>query len=395
LTIHQPSTEILKLFDKLLILTHGQVAYLGPTVDAIDYFGDLGFKCPEDENPASYFMKLVHFSPTGEISGFEKTHKMASYLHKKYLNSDYFKYGTTKKKSPPPCVIDTSDRPGFFKQLQKLLVNEFNKSIKEPNAFRATLIQVILISLIMGVIYLNLGHTQASIQDRAGALFFLIANALFGGLSGPFRNVLIEQRIFFYHNQEGLYSTVPFVIAKYVVLLPEILIGNSIFVTIFYFMVKLQLVGSKIVLFYVVEAVTGWTALSFGTFILYVFDDPAVAQTVFPIFFIPMMIFSGFYANAKTTPVYFIWAEYLSLLKYGFNSVARIEFENNTFYCTDAELKNYGGVCPFTKGEDWLNFRGLNVLEFWECMVILVAFIVFYLAIGSIILKGRVRARKS
>jgi len=339
-------------------------------------------------------MKLVHFSPSGEVTGFAKTHKMANYLHKKYVNSEYFKYGTTKKKSPPPCVIDTSDKPGFFRQLQMLILNEFNKSLKEPNAFRATIIQVIVISLIMGIIYLNLKHTQASIQDRAGALFFLIANSLFGGLSGPFRNVLIEQRIFFYHNQEGLYSTIPFVIAKYVVLLPEILIGNSIFVTIFYFMVDLQRVPGKIVLFYIVETVTGWTALSFGTFILYVFDDPAVAQTVFPIFFIPMMIFSGFYANSKTTPVYFIWAEYLSLLKYGFNSVARIEFENNTFYCTDEELKNYGGVCPFTKGEDWLEFRGLNKLEFWECMVILVAFIFLLCGDWSYHLKRKSKIQK-
>jgi len=279
--------------------------------------------------------------------------------------------------------------------MQKLIINEFRKSIKEPNAFRATLIQVILISLIMGVIYLNVGHTQASIQDRAGALFFLVANALFGGLTGPFRNVLIEQRIFFYHNHEGLYSTVPYVIAKYLVLLPEILIGNSIFVTIFYFMVGLQNVAVNIVLFYVVEVVIGWTALSFGTFILYVFDDPAVAQTVFPIVFIPMMIFSGFYANSATIPVYFIWAPYLSILKYGFNSVALIEFDNNTFYCTADELSNYGGVCPFTTGEQWISFRGLDQITVWECMVVTVAFIFFYLTIGAIVLKSRVRSKKS
>jgi len=322
---------------------------------------------------------------------------MSKYLHQKYRESKFFETNKILQIfDPPPAVkIDNSERPGILRQFGILVSNEFGKSIKEPNAFRTSLIQVVLIGVIMGIIYWDLGHDQASIQNRAGALFFLIANALFGGLTGPFRNVLIEQRIFFYHNQEGLYSTIPYCLAKFICVMPEIFIANAIFVSIFYFMVRLQLVATNIILFYVIDILVGWTTLGFGSFILYIFDDPAVAQTIFPIFFVPMMIFSGFYANSNSTPIYFIWAPYLSIIKYGFNCVANIEFTNNNFTCTASELKDYGGACPYTKGEQWLNFRGLNQLTVWQCVIILIAFMFAYFIIGVIRMKYRVLSKKN
>jgi len=300
----------------------------------------------------------------------------------------------TSNTSPEPVEIDISEKPGFFRQWGALLVNEFNKTLREPMAFRVGLAQSVLFALIMGAIYFGLGHDENSIQNRAGALFFVVVNSLFGGLTGPFRNVLIEMRIFMYHNREGLYSTVPFVLAKFIVLVPEIIFCNAVYISIFYFMVKLQFVGTNIALFFMLVWVIGITTVSLGLFILYLFEDPAVAQTVFPMFFVPMMIFSGFYANSNAIPDYFIWAEYISLIKYGFNVAANVEFTGLVIKCSASELATYNGVCPYTKGEDWLSFRGLDKLNVWESVVILIFFMIFYLTLGTLILKGRMKGKK-
>ena len=58
-SIHQPSSQIFELFDDLMLLDEGCIAYYGPRADAVGYFAGLGFQCPQNWNPADYFLDLV------------------------------------------------------------------------------------------------------------------------------------------------------------------------------------------------------------------------------------------------------------------------------------------------------------------------------------------------
>ena len=58
--IHQPSIGAFKTFDDLLLLGKGgRVVYHGPICDAEKYFNDIGFKTPEETNPADFYMNIV------------------------------------------------------------------------------------------------------------------------------------------------------------------------------------------------------------------------------------------------------------------------------------------------------------------------------------------------
>jgi ABC-type multidrug transport system ATPase subunit len=41
-SIHQPSTTTFELFDKLMLLSRGKIAYNGPVSQVKDYFASLG-----------------------------------------------------------------------------------------------------------------------------------------------------------------------------------------------------------------------------------------------------------------------------------------------------------------------------------------------------------------
>lgn len=45
------------MFDSVILLTKGEVAYFGPSKDILDHFGKLGYECPNDTNPADYLCK--------------------------------------------------------------------------------------------------------------------------------------------------------------------------------------------------------------------------------------------------------------------------------------------------------------------------------------------------
>jgi ABC-type multidrug transport system ATPase subunit len=50
----QPSYETFHLFDKVMILTRGEIAFLGKRTDALPYFERLGYKCRSTLNPAEF-----------------------------------------------------------------------------------------------------------------------------------------------------------------------------------------------------------------------------------------------------------------------------------------------------------------------------------------------------
>lgn len=59
-TIHQPSTQMFHLFDKIMLLASGRVAYFGAPDMVQDYFGSIGFQFPSTSyNPADYMLDLI------------------------------------------------------------------------------------------------------------------------------------------------------------------------------------------------------------------------------------------------------------------------------------------------------------------------------------------------
>jgi len=63
-TIHQPSTDVMKLFDQLMIIAHGRTVYFGPQSCTLKYFASVGYPCPPDENPGDHFVEIIHLEKT-------------------------------------------------------------------------------------------------------------------------------------------------------------------------------------------------------------------------------------------------------------------------------------------------------------------------------------------
>lgn len=62
-TIHQPSSEIYSLFDKIYLMSEGRLVFTGDLTGASTFFQSQGFSCPSDYNPADYLIKTISSSP--------------------------------------------------------------------------------------------------------------------------------------------------------------------------------------------------------------------------------------------------------------------------------------------------------------------------------------------
>jgi ABC-type multidrug transport system ATPase subunit len=69
--IHQPRFSIYSMFDSVLLLgVGGKTVYLGPTEYSLAHFERIGFKLPQNENPADFFMDLIsgHIERDGDAN---------------------------------------------------------------------------------------------------------------------------------------------------------------------------------------------------------------------------------------------------------------------------------------------------------------------------------------
>ncbi|VDO41042.1 unnamed protein product [Haemonchus placei] len=75
-TIKQPSSEVFRLFDKVVFLAEGRVAFHGAPDEAVTFFAKCGFMLPDHTNPADHFTDVMlltnltresHMSPSTEL----------------------------------------------------------------------------------------------------------------------------------------------------------------------------------------------------------------------------------------------------------------------------------------------------------------------------------------
>lgn len=59
-TIHQPSSRLYHMFDKVVILSEGSPIYHGPASTALDYFASIGFRTSVVVNPADLMLDLAN-----------------------------------------------------------------------------------------------------------------------------------------------------------------------------------------------------------------------------------------------------------------------------------------------------------------------------------------------
>ncbi|KAI5803882.1 hypothetical protein EDC01DRAFT_686992 [Geopyxis carbonaria] len=97
-TIHQPKSNIVALFDQLVLLAKGRCVYSGPFDKVQSYFDDRGFPCPPGFNIADYLVDLtVHaeqrrFNPQDDLIATDETSSISS--------------------RPQPDTSSTRSRPG-------------------------------------------------------------------------------------------------------------------------------------------------------------------------------------------------------------------------------------------------------------------------------------------
>lgn len=240
-SLYQASENIYSLFDKVMVIDEGRQVYFGPASEARAYFEGLGFVPRPRQTTPDYVTGCTDayereyqegrspenapYNPETLEAAFKES-KFAKVLdeemseYKKKLAEETQKYedfcvavreqkrGGASKKSPYSV--------GFHQQVWALMKRQFLLKQQDVLALILSWLRNIIIAIVLGTLYLNLGHTSASAFSKGGLLFISLLHNVFSAfseLAGTMtgRAVLNKHRAYAFHRPSALWIAQIFV----------------------------------------------------------------------------------------------------------------------------------------------------------------------------------------
>ncbi|PVD37708.1 hypothetical protein C0Q70_00308 [Pomacea canaliculata] len=303
-TIHQPSSEIFAMFNQILLLAEGRVAFMGSSKQAVEFFNGLNYICPTNFNPADFYIMTLAIVPGREEECRQKVHAICdAFTDTKeayQIRGDIQRISShaTRDELINSAFSNTSRyEASWVRQFFCILWRSWLSLIRNTMLFRVRVIQTMFVAVILGLIYLRIKYDQRGVMNINGAIFLLITNASFTSLFAVVNSFPNEMPIFLREYGSGLYRTDVYYLAKNLAELPTFLLLPMILISIDYWMMGLYESGEAFLIAAGVVVLLSNVAVSFGYVISTLAGDVNIALAVAPPLLIPFMMFGGFFLN--------------------------------------------------------------------------------------------------
>ncbi|KAH7074680.1 ATP-binding cassette transporter-like protein [Paraphoma chrysanthemicola] len=347
-SIHQPSTTTFELFDKLMLLSRGKIAYNGPVPLVRDYFASLGYSMPLYMNPAEFVIDLINtdFSKDQAASSSRLAHVHDSWTSSAAAANLTHSIAATKSTPPstgPDRHIQSTANPLLIPLT--LIHRSFIKSHRDIIAYGIRIAMYMGLAIMMGTVWLRLSPTQTNIQAFTNAIFF--GGAFMSFMAVAYIPAYLEDlSLFRKERANGLYGPASFMVANFVIGVPYLFLITVLFSVLSYWLGNFRP-----------------QADGFWIWIMWLFLDLLAAESLvvllssaIPIFVVALaatafanglwMCVNGFMVQPATLNVFWRYVfHYIDYQAYVFRGMMVNEFGKRTYECE--RLADGGCYCMF------------------------------------------------
>jgi ABC-type multidrug transport system ATPase subunit len=397
-TIHQPSGTMFDLFDKVLLLSDGEIAFFGPVSKVKAYFNDVGFPFPPNQNPCDFMLQLLIddaiMGPSGTsgslststtteplLRSFEQAKHDSSSLSASSTNEPAQQYllrmwrergdnflriygyddisaasGVERKQAnvgrggvaraaakrirdvtgkPDPSGLDEKYPTSWMTQVRVLSL----RAIRQKRGIvleTTTVFQVALITFICAMLWFRMGVTELQLDDRLGFLFFICAFWSFVAATAALHAFPQEKNVLFKERSSGSYRLSAYYLAKTIVDLPADTLYPLFFSCAVYFTINLNSAFARFISFAAIITLVVWVAISFGQAFSAALMNVKYAQILTACSIMAMMLLGGYYVDSDNIPGFVKPFRYVSFVAFGYEALVRNEIAGGMTYACAA-----------------------------------------------------------
>lgn len=381
-TIHQPSTRMFELFDDLLVLERGCVMYHGAASQAVPYFASCGYPCPSLMNPAEWILEVV-MSPEGRerIAAAPSATSMDTKTIQSMWDNDVvpltdqtapINNGDLDEEAPsplPPIAPTKKERISWLRQFWVLFVRASKLTLRDRFLLVTQIIQTILMSLLVGGVFFQVPNDVSSASFKRAALFFCAVNqGIFGALM-TINNFPAERKVIVRERLAGMYPCSAYFIAKCVSEVVFQFVYPLLFSCIVYWMIGFRPTASAFFIFLGFMELCVFASNSVALLISPVASNVLMASAVLPLAIEVARLFGGFFMPPIKLPIYFVWLDAISYVKYVYMAITMNEFQDASLSCPAIN------VTSCINGNNVLQELGIDYMPIYACALVLIGLI--------------------
>uniref|UniRef100_A0A7S3YW53 ABC transporter domain-containing protein n=1 Tax=Lotharella globosa TaxID=91324 RepID=A0A7S3YW53_9EUKA len=380
-SIHQPSSEIWALFDKVGFMTGGKAVYFGKAgQDILDYFETAGYPCPTFTNPADHVIKIINRDFPGNkaddvddlIAKFAQ-HEAKLHVEKKEAEHNEVREGeeakvetdTVSGSEKEEYFSGEMERPNWLSRFLALTHRNFLEVTRDPGIYGVRLAMYTMLALLIGLMWLNLGDQKdfSSITSRTSLLFYVAAFMVFMSVAVlPF--FIWQRDVFLRERSNRAHGISEYVLAKWVVSIPGIFLLALFTTLLVVLLAGLNGFGVYLADLFLSLMVAEAFMAVMASIVPHYIIGIALAAGVYGFF----MLCEGFFIIYSDIPPWFIWGYYIAFHTYSFRVFMHNEFDPIDSF--DSQ--------QFPTGESVLKFYDMDNVNVGQDLGILVAFMVFF-----------------
>ncbi|KAL9271431.1 ABC transporter G family member 26-like protein [Drosera capensis] len=351
-TIHQPSSRMFHMFNKILVIAEGYPVYYGKARDAMQYFSTLSFIPEIPMNPAEFLLDLAtgqfhdisvpdDVKNSDSLTMSEKA--VVQYLHIKYktlLEPKEKGADPQSAKLPEDIQIAIQVKKEWTMSWWEQFVILFKRTFRQRRRDyfdTVRLVQAIGVAVLLGLLWWKSKNgTEAQLRDQIGLMFYICifwtSASIFGAVYVfPFEKLyLVKER------KAGMYRLSAYYACSTLSDMLAHVLYPTIFMVIVYFMAGLKRTLAcffQTLFTILLIAITSQGAGElFGAAVLSIKRAGTIASLVLMLF----LLAGGYYV--QHIPRFMKWLKYISFMFYGFRLLLKVQYSGDQLYeCESVE----------------------------------------------------------
>ena len=414
-TIHQPSSLLIYQFHMILALNPGgRTFYFGPVGkdgSAVSkYFADRGVHCPPQKNIAEFILETAAKGrKTKDQKRLDWNDEWKKSQENQDLLQDIARLNAEREKVPPKAIETQYEyaSPQWL-QITELTRRMFTQHWRDPSYLYGKLFVAVIIGILNGFTFWQLGHTVADMENRmfTAFLIILIPPTVVNAVVPKFymNMALWEAR----ENPSRIYNWVAFCTASVVTEIPISILTAIIYWALWYYPTGLPTDSSTagyvfwmVMLFFLFQA-------SWGQWICAFAPSFTVISNVLPFFFVTFSLFNGVVRPYSQLSVFWrYWMYYLNPSTYWIGGVLAATLSDIPVQCGPGEAATFNpppgqtcgqyaqnyvnlvgkgyltnpiaisdcGYCQYSSGAEFIATLNINPSDKWKYLPIFLGFV--------------------
>ncbi|XP_061351426.1 pleiotropic drug resistance protein 3-like isoform X1 [Gastrolobium bilobum] len=383
LSLLQPAPETFELFDDLILMAEGKIVYHGPCSQALQFFKDCGFWCPERKGVADFLQEVI--SKKDQRQYWYRTDVPYNYVSVdefcQIFKTSYWGRMLDDELSQPYDKSQSHINPlsfskyslGKWELFKACMRRELLLMRRNSFIYIFKTVQLTITAIITMTVFLR---TQSAVDliganYLLGSLYYTLVRLMTNGVAELIMTitrlpVVYKQKAFY------LYPAWAYCLPASILKIPFSVLDSIVWTSVTYYVIGYSPEITRFLRQFLLLVTLHMSSTSMCRCLASVFKTDVAATTVGSLVLVLMFLFGGFILPRPSLPWWLRWGFWLSPMTYG-----EIGITLNEFLAPRWQKIQEGNI---TIGREVLSSRGLDFDSnfYWLSVGVLLGFTVLF-----------------